>query len=80
MNTENKPVKTLRGTLLRPLSVGAKAIILPQGQVTFTSRVVGIHSRTPDGVCFETLNTEYRLLAGPDTEPAAGCFPMAMAA
>lgn len=80
MNTEEKKNKTLNGVLMRPLAVGTKAIILHQGQVTLTSRVVAIHSYAQDEVCFETLNTQYRLLTGPSSEPAAGCFPMALAA
>ena len=44
MNTEEKATMTLNGVLLRPLAVGAKAVILHQGQVTYTSRVVSIHS------------------------------------
>ena len=80
MNTERKPQKTLNGDLLLPLSVGARAVILHQGLITRTSRVVAVHSRTEDEVRFETLNTEYRLLTGPDREQAAGCFPMALAA
>lgn len=80
MDQEEKTMKTITGTLLRPLAVGAKAVILHQGQVTLTSQVVTIHSRTEDEIRFETLNTEYCLLTGPDCEPAVGCFPMAMAA
>lgn len=80
MNSEKKTTKTLTGTLLRPLAVGAKAVILHQGQVTLTSRVVEIHSRTEDEIRFETLNTEYCLLTGPKCEPAASGFSMAMAA
>lgn len=80
MDQKEKAIKTMTGTLLRPLAVGAKAVILYQGQVTLTSRVVNIHSRTEDEIRFETLNTEYRLLTGPDREQAADSFPMAMAA
>lgn len=80
MNTEEKTTKTLAGVLLRPLTVGAKAVILHQGQVTLTSRVVSIHSYGMGEVRFETLNTQYRLLTGPSSEPTAGCFPLAMAA
>lgn len=80
MDQKEKAMKTMTGTLLRPLAVGAKAVILYQGQVTLTSRVVNIHSRTEDEIRFETLNTEYRLLTGPDREQAADSFPMAMAA
>lgn len=80
MNPEEKITRTLNGVLLRPLAVGAKAVILHQGQVTYTSRVVSIHSYGMSEVRFETLNTQYRLLTGPSPEPAAGCFPLAMAA
>lgn len=80
MNSEKKIEKTLSGVLLCPLIVGAKAVILHQGQITLTSRVVEIHSRTEDEIRFETLNTEYRLLTGPDREQTADSFPMAMAA
>lgn len=80
MNPEKKTTMTLNGILLRPLAVGAKAVILHQGQVTYTSRVVSIHRRSVDEVRFETLNTQYHLLTGPSSEPAAGCFPLAMAA
>ena len=80
MNTERKPQKTLNGDLLLPLSVGARAVILHQGRITRTSRVVAIHGRSEGEVCFETLNTQYRLLTGPSSEPAADCFPLTMAA
>lgn len=80
MNREEKATKTLSGTLLCPLMVGAKAVIFHQGLITRTSRVVAVHSRTADEIRFETLNTEYRLLTGPDCEPAADCFPVALAA
>lgn len=77
MNTDDKTTKTLTGALLRPLAVGAKAVILHQGQVTFTSRVVSIHSYSADEACFETVNTHYRLLTGPFLRPAVNQFPMA---
>ena len=80
MNTDEKTTKTLNGVLMRPLAVGTKAVILHQGQVTFTSRVVNIYSNTENEVCFETMNTHYRLLTGPTYEPAVSLFPMAMAA
>lgn len=80
MNKGEKDTRTLSGTLLCPLMVGEKAVIFHQGLITRTSRVVDIHSRTADEIWFETLNTEYRLLTGPDCEPAADCFPVAMVA
>lgn len=80
MNTKAKTQKTLNGALLLPLTVGAKAVIFHQGKITRTSQVVAIHSWEMDRVCFETLNTHYRLLTGPSSEPAAGCFSMSTAA
>lgn len=80
MNTKEKARKTLTGVLLLPLAVGAKAVILHQGSITRTSQVVAVHSRTEDEIRFETLNTEYRLLAGPDCGPEVNRFPMSMAA
>lgn len=80
MITEEKTLKTLHGILMRPLAVGAKAVIVHQGQITLTSRVVSIHSRTADEVCFETLNSEYRLLTGPFLQPAVSQLLMAVAA
>ncbi len=77
MTTEGKPAKTLSGVLMRPLAVGAKAVIVHQGQITLTSRVVDIHSRTENEVCFETLNSEYHLLTGPFRQPAVSQMAMA---
>lgn len=80
MNTDEKTTKTLSGALMRPLAVGAKAVILHQGQITLTSQVVAIHSQTDDVVRFETKNTHYRLMTGPFCEPVVSLWPMAMAA
>lgn len=80
MNTEGKTTKTLNGVLMRPLAVGAKAVIVHQGQITLTSRVVSIHHQTADEVCFETLNSEYHLQTGPFYQLAVSLFPMAVAA
>ena len=77
-----KAGRILNGTLVRPLSVGSKAVFLYGNSLVRTSRVVTIHSMTEDKVCFETLNTEYQLhlVTGPTYEPATCQFPMAMAA
>lgn len=80
MNGIEKKTRTLSGALMRPLAVGAKAVILHQGQITLTSRVEAIHRRTEDEVWFETKNTHYRLQTGPFCQPAVNSFPMAMAA
>ena len=80
MNMVEKKTKTLNGTLMMPLTVGTKAVILHQGQITLTSPVVAIHSVTENEVRFETKNTNYRLQTGPSYQPDASLFPMAMAA
>ena len=80
MTTEEKTLKTLHGVLMRPLAIGAKAVIVHQGQITLTSRVVSIHSQTEDEVRFETLSSEYRLLIGPFRQPAVTQSFMAIAA
>lgn len=77
MNTDEKTAKTLHGVLMRPLAVGAKAVIVHDGRITLTSRVVGIHSRTEDEVCFETLNSEYRLLTDPFHQSAVSQLAVA---
>ena len=80
MNTNDKKTKTLNGTLMTPLAVGARAMILHQGQVMLTSQVVAIHSVTGNEVRFETKNTHYRLLTGPFHQQAVSLSSMAMAA
>lgn len=78
----SKAMKILDGELVRPLSVGSKAVFLHGSDLVRTSRVVAIHSVAEDKVCFETLNTTYHLhlLTGPTYEPTMCQFPMAVAA
>ena len=78
MNT--KKSTTLRGTLLYPLIVGGCAMILHNGKVIRTSRVVAVHKSTVRELRFETLNTNYTLLLNPAPRAAASFFPMGMAA
>ena len=80
MTIEKKSSQTLNGVLLRPLTVGAKAVILHRGKVTITSRVVDIYSYTADEARFATEDTRYRLLTGPSRQPAVSLFAMPMAA
>ena len=67
-------IRVISGTLMCPLSVGAPALIFRGGQYIQTSTVVRIHSVTPRQTRFETLNTQYCLLA-PDS-PASADTPM----
>ena len=80
MTLGTKEVRKLTGILLRPLAVGSKAVIVHQGKITRTARIMAIHHRTAGEVCFETLDTRYYLLTGPDFEPAVSAFPAALAA
>ena len=80
MTLEAKAVRTLTGILLCPLAVGPKAIIVHQGKITRTARIMAIHHRTADEVCFETLDTRCYLLTGPNFEPAVSALPAALAA
>lgn len=65
-----KMTRVIIGTLMSPLSVGACALIFQGGRYMRTSTVVRIHSITPRQVRFETLNTQYCLLA-PDSPVSA---------
>lgn len=80
MTLETKAVQTLTGILLRPLAVGSRAVIVHQGKITRTARIMAIYHRTAGEVCFETLDTRYYLLTGPDFEPAVSAFPAVLAA
>lgn len=77
---EEKQMKTLTGALLRPLTVGTRAVILHRGLVTLTSQVEAIHKRTEEEICFETRNSLYRVLTGPVRSPAVSLSPMLLAA
>lgn len=80
MTTNEKAVRVLSGALMRPLAIGSSAVIVHQGKLTRTSRIVAIHRCSAEEVWFETLNTKYHLLTGPSTQPAASLFPVALAA
>lgn len=75
-----KTMKIMEGTLIRPLSVGSRALFLHWGGLVRTSPVMAIHSVTEDEVRFETMDTTYRLLTRPTREPATSLIPLAMAA
>lgn len=76
---EGKKFATMSGTLLFPLSIGSRAVILHDGGYTHTSKVVAVHSVQPGDIRFETRNTYYRLLPAP-LEQTADCPPLGMAA
>lgn len=80
MTLETKKIRTLTGILLCPLAVDSRAVIVHQGKITRTARIMAIHHRTAGEVCFETLDTRYYLLTGPDFEPAVSALPATLAA
>ncbi len=75
-----KALKIMEGTLIRPLSVGSRALFLHWRGLVRTSPVVAIHNISDDEVRFETVNTTYRLLTRPTREPATSLLPLAVAA
>ena len=75
-----KAMKILEGTLIRPLSVGSRALFRHWSGLVRTSPVVAIRSVTDEEVCFETMNTTYRLVTRPTREPATSLLPLALAA
>lgn len=65
-----KKSATLSGVLMAPLCVGSRALILHEGRYIHTSRVEAIHSVDSSAICFETMNTHYRLLPAPISQKA----------
>ena len=60
-----KKAATMCGTLMAPLCVGRRALILHNGGYVHTSTVVAIQSVDAREIRFETRNTHYRLLPAP---------------
>lgn len=77
--TNMKKSTTMCGTLMAPLCVGRRALILHNGGHIYTSTVVAIQSVDVREIRFETRNTHYRLLPAPVAQEA-GCHPALMAA
>lgn len=75
-----KKSTTLSGTLMFPLCVGNRALILHEGGYVHTSTVEAIHSVSANEIRFETRNTRYRLLPAPVSQEADFRPAMSMAA
>ena len=60
MNTQKKNLE-ITGRLICPLSVGAAAFISEHDGMRRTSTVLSMQEVSPREICFETLNTNYRL-------------------
>ena len=70
-----KEFATVSGTLMFPLRIGGRAVILHDGGYTWTSKVAAIHSVQPGDIRFETENPYYRLLL-PSMSQTADCRPV----
>lgn len=55
----------ITGKIVFPLQEGARAIIACGGQFIYTSPVVEIRDEGTDYVCFETMNSVYRVCLQP---------------
>ena len=77
---ESKKFTTMSGTLLFPLCIGCRAVILHDGGYTHTSKVVAVHSVQPGNIRFETKSTHYRLLLNPVSQAAGCCSVLGVAA
>lgn len=69
-----KKSATVSGTLMLPLCIGNRALILHEGGYIRTSKVETIHSVSANEIRFETRNTCYRLLPAPMSQ-AVDCRP-----
>lgn len=56
---------SINGKVVFPLQEGAKAVISTGGQLIYTSLVVEIKEERTDYVCFETMNSVYRVALQP---------------
>lgn len=74
-----KKSTTVCGTLMFPLCIGNRALILHDGGYIHTSKVETIHSVSANEIRFETRNTCYRLLPTPMSQ-AVDCRPAMMMA
>lgn len=76
-----KKTAILDGSLVRPLRIGRKAIIVHNGKLLHTATVTGIKEYNAENICFETLDTYYRIsLSGYPKTTAALQIPLYAAA
>ena len=55
----------INGKIVFPLQEGSRAVISTGGAVFYTSPVVGIIEERTDYVCFETMNSVYKVCLQP---------------
>ena len=60
-----KKTVCVNGNVAFPLKVGRRAVIRRGGDFVFTSLVVEIREQRADYVCFETLNSVYKVSLAP---------------
>lgn len=75
-----KKSATVCGTLMYPLCIGNRALILHEGGYIHISKVETIHSVSASEIRFETRNTRYRLLPAPMSQAVDCRSAMGMAA
>lgn len=68
---DKKRDRILCGVLMYPLEVGKRALIFHEGRYIKTTPVQVIHGVDPHLIRFETLNTNYHLLAPMSPQTAA---------
>lgn len=69
MIVNGKKTREVSGTLLYPLRVGERSVICTEGPYLWTTPVQAITAVGPDMICFETQNTNYRVLAPGTKQP-----------
>ena len=60
MNPQKRNLE-ITGRLICPFTVGTAAFIAENGGMRRTSKVLQMEKISPDEICFETCNTNYRL-------------------
>lgn len=69
----------LNGSLVRPLSVGMRAVIRTGGKLYLTGSVVVIHEQTAEQTDFETADIHYHVSLSPEPVAEICYFPVEMA-
>ena len=77
----DKRTEMLNGSLVRPVRVGRKAILVHNSKLLHTATVTGIHEYSAECICFETMDANYQIsLSGYPYATAAVQLPLYVAA
>ena len=77
---KDQHTRIITGRLLRPLRIGASALIDHEGQFILTSMVTSIRVQNEQEAKFETLNTRYHVKFSPFQAAVAVSIILAAAA